>query len=120
MSADSVPPVGDRPRLTVTVELGEPTVLTVAGESDLDSIGPLHQAVEQALDHHPQLVLDLAGVSFADSTFLRALLLARSAAAKQAGSVRLLAVSISVQRILDLTGVGEMFPVIADGQLKQS
>ncbi|WP_413966251.1 STAS domain-containing protein [Actinacidiphila polyblastidii] len=120
MDAEPVPsPDGSEP-LTVASRLGEPSVITVAGDADLDGVVPLRQAVEAALAHHPHLVLDLTGVGFADSTFLTSLLLARNSALEQEGSVRLLGVSTQVGRLLDLTGAAELFPVITEEQLRQS
>lgn len=105
--------------MTVAVALGEPSTVTVTGEADLEGVGPLRRALDGALDHHPHLVIDLAGVTFADSTFLSTLLLARQTALEQAGSVRLRAPSDIVRHLLDLTGALELFPVITTGQLKQ-
>ncbi|MFG1808100.1 STAS domain-containing protein [Streptomyces sp. NPDC049040] len=104
----------------MATEFGEPSVVTVAGESDLDNIEPFAAALDAALAHHPHLVLDLSGVTFADSTFLSALFNARNKAVDNAGSVRLLAVSSTVQRLLDLTGADVLFPAVTTEQLKQS
>ncbi|WSR66335.1 STAS domain-containing protein [Streptomyces sp. NBC_01198] len=90
----------------------------MSGEADLDGTGLLLGAVDRALDHHPHLVFDLAGVTFADSTFLTVLLQTRQTAASKGGSVRLLAPSASVHRLLSLTGALGLFPVISAGQLK--
>ncbi|WP_443054302.1 STAS domain-containing protein [Streptomyces sp. IBSBF 2435] len=108
------------PPLSVTCALGSPSVVTVAGEADLDGAGSLRDAVDRALGHHPHLVFDLAGVTFADSTFLNVLVQARQTALDQEGSVRLLAPSPTVHHLLDLTGALALFPVITAEQLKQS
>jgi anti-anti-sigma factor len=119
MDASPVPAPAGSQRLAVTTELGAPSVVTVAGESDLDNIEPLYTAVDAALAHHPHVVLDLAGVTFADSTFLTALVRARNDALEKEGSVRLLAVSSTVQRLLYVTGAEALFPVVSAAQLKQ-
>lgn len=120
MDATPDPTSDGAPRLRVSTELGEPSVITAAGESDLDNIDPLSEAVEAALAHHPHLVLDLADITFADSTFLTALINARSSALEKDGSVRLLAASSTVRRLLELTGADVLFPPVTAGQLKQS
>ncbi|WP_329172465.1 STAS domain-containing protein [Streptomyces sp. NBC_01477] len=118
MNASPVPE--GEPVLRVTVALGEPSVVTVSGDADLDGQSALREAVDRALAHHPHLVFDLAGVSFADSTFLTVLATARLAALEQAGSVSLLAVSAPVQRLLDLTGAAVLFPAVAPGRPEPS
>lgn len=120
MTSSPDPGAQSAPRMTTALRLGSPSVIVVAGEVDLDGVGPLRQAVGVALDHHPHLVFSLEGVTFADSTFLSTLLLARNTALEQAGSVRLLAPSAIVQHLLALTGALELFPVITAEQLKQS
>jgi anti-anti-sigma factor len=109
----------DNARLTVEARLGEPSVITVSGECDLDSIGSLQGAVDAALDHHPHLVFELGEVAFADSTFLNVLLRARNTALERQGSVRLQSVSSQVQHLLDLTGAAGLFPTTSGEQLKQ-
>lgn len=109
----------DNARFTVDARLGEPSVIAVTGETDLNSTGSLWGAVDAALDHHPHLVFDLGGVAFADSSFLNVLLHARNAALERQGSVRLRSVSSQVQNLLDLTGAAELFPTTTGEQLKQ-
>lgn len=116
---DTSPVPEDEPLLTVTVEFGEPSVVTVTGDADLDGQSSLREATERALAHSPHLVLDLSGVTFADSTFLTVLATARLEALEQAGSVRLAGVSAPVQRLLELTGATALFPDVAPGQLEQ-
>ncbi|WP_433887444.1 STAS domain-containing protein [Streptomyces sp. CA-111067] len=99
--------------MAVTLQLGTPSVIGVAGEADLDGIGPLQHALEQAARHHPHLVLDLSGVTFADSTFLNALLRARDRALGEGGSVRLRAPSSCVVHVLAVTGADVLFPIVA-------
>ncbi|MFC5030746.1 STAS domain-containing protein [Streptomyces sp. DSM 41987] len=113
-------PVPRGARLTVSLALGEPSVVTVAGEVDLDGVGPVRDAVDRALDHHPHLVFDLAGVSFGDSTFLSTLLQARLHALERSGSVILLAPSTPVLRVLTITGALELFPVMNQEERRQA
>lgn len=57
----------------------------------------------------------MSGVTFADSSFLSALLGARNRAEERAGSVRLLAGSPSVDRPLEITGTAVLFPLVEAG-----
>lgn len=108
------------PTLSIACALGAPSVITLTGEADLDSVGALQAAIDGALAHDPHLVLDLAGVTFADSTFLNTLVRARLAALEHEGSVRLQAPSSSVHHLLDLTGALQLFQVIPAEQLERS
>ncbi|WP_159450309.1 STAS domain-containing protein [Actinacidiphila paucisporea] len=96
--------------------MGSPSVITVRGEADLGGIGPLQEAVDRALAHQPHLVFDLAGVSFADSTFLSVLLQTRLSALEQGGSVHLRAPSTSVRHLLEITGALVLFPTVVAEQ----
>jgi anti-anti-sigma factor len=119
MDSSALSTPGGEPRMTVTLTLGEPSVIVVAGDMDLDDIGTLRDAVDRALRHHPQLIFDLAGVTFADSTFLNTLLIARESALEQAGSVSLLAPSTVVHHLLAITGAAALFSVVTAEQLRQ-
>ncbi|MFG1807465.1 STAS domain-containing protein [Streptomyces sp. NPDC049040] len=110
---------GAAARFRVDIRPGEPSVITVSGDTDLDSTGPLREAVLAALDRHQDLVFDLAGVAFADSSFLNVLLLARSAALERKGSVRLYNAGSQVRRLLDVTGAAALFPALSPEQSKQ-
>jgi anti-sigma B factor antagonist len=111
MDADPVPAADEPTPLRVDLVLGRPSVITVAGDSDYTGLSPLRQAVDEALAHDGHVAVDLSGVTFADSTFLNVLLAARNSAVEQAGSLRLLAASTPVQRLLDVTGAATLFPV---------
>ncbi|MEV4999170.1 STAS domain-containing protein [Streptomyces niveus] len=112
METPRVPAARGEPAMTVTLHNGRPGVIVVTGEADLVGVGPLSEAVDHALSQHPHLVLDLAGVTFADSTFLNTLLRARLLAQENEGSVHLLAPSTVVRHLLKLTGAEVFFPVL--------
>src|SRR5262249_58146455 len=66
-------PVSDaRSSLTVdeSAEAADTTVLAVAGELDLATIGTLKEAVARRLAPDAHVVLDLSGLTFCDSTGL--------------------------------------------------
>lgn len=117
MDYAAVPAPGDEPRLSVVLALGTPSLVTASGESDHDVVAELGRALDRALEHHPHVVLDLAGITFADSALLNALLLARQTAVGRQGDVRLATTpSTCVRRLLELTGTSALFPAATGGR----
>ncbi|MFD3513817.1 STAS domain-containing protein [Streptomyces sp. NPDC058657] len=87
-------------------------VVAVSGDFDLESCPLLLEAVTAAAGESPVVVLDLAEVAFADSTFLNLLLRAH-----QVTDLRLAGVSEQVRRLLHITGADQflkLFPTAAD------
>lgn len=86
-------------------------VLAVTGELDLATAPRLLEAAEQALARRPgaPLAIELSGLTFIDSSGLRALL---SIAAHTRGRVALVGPTPAVGRILDMTGTGDLLPVV--------
>jgi anti-sigma B factor antagonist len=82
--------------------------LAVAGELDLATVPALKDALAQ-LEGTPALELDLSGVSFMDSSGLRALLTARRDAQAAGRRLRLVAVPPAVSRVLELTRTAALF-----------
>jgi anti-anti-sigma factor len=89
-------------------------VLEMAGEIDLSTSGRFREFVDGALGRDVKaLVVDLAEVTFMDSTMLRELL--RAVRDLQAAGGRLVLVSVgpTVRRLLDMTGTAELFVITA-------
>jgi anti-sigma B factor antagonist len=85
-------------------------VIRVAGEIDIATVEVIRQAVAVATEPRPaQLVFDLAAVDFIDSSGLAVLL----EAAKMADSVRIDPVSNIVRRVIEATGLSELFGIVA-------
>ncbi|MFF3645402.1 STAS domain-containing protein [Streptomyces sp. NPDC002564] len=99
-------PFDEQPRYTVvTHQRSAAWVVELAGEVDASSIGDLEEATSHALRmQEGPLVFHLAGLHFADSTFLNHLLKTR--AERQ---VILSATPPPIQRLLDLTGAAILF-----------
>jgi anti-anti-sigma factor len=99
--------------LTVRVRPGDRgTVVWISGEIDVNATDPLQDLLLQVMRAHGSwLLLDLSGVSFMDCAGLRALVLTRRRAELRNGSIRLIAASAAVQRILNLTKMQDVFPV---------
>ncbi|HLH29410.1 MAG TPA: STAS domain-containing protein [Acidimicrobiales bacterium] len=79
-------------------------VLRIEGEVDLDSAEELGQALERC---NGNVILDLAGVSFMDSSGLGTLIRARNRLAAEGGSLSVQAVAPNVRRLFELTGLTE-------------
>lgn len=110
MSTSPNPEVGDL-RISVTAAPGPP-VLEVVGEVDAHTCSRLKAALDELLapgERGPDIVIDMAGVTFLDSSGLRVLLGAAKEAEDLGGHVRLRAPSDGVVRLLEITGLAERF-----------
>ncbi|MFD0260075.1 STAS domain-containing protein [Kitasatospora indigofera] len=102
---------------TVARESSGGPVVEVTGELDYDTAPRVRVALEDALAVAPVppiLVVDLAGVTFCDSSGLNALLQARIDAQGQGSVLRLARPTPAVARLLEITGADQVFPVDPD------
>lgn len=98
------------PDLTITTSVeGDTSVVVVAGEVDASSVDELRSAVVDALSARPAIVIDLAGVTFMDSSGLGVLTNALNQVDEQGGKLSLRSPSSSVTRLLEITGLAERF-----------
>lgn len=88
---------------------GAAWVVEARGELDLDTLPPLEAALSQAAATHHIVILDAAGVTFADSTCLTVLLRVR-----QLADLRVARPSAQLARLLSLTGADRVVTVHAD------
>lgn len=95
-----------------SVQFGEYTMASLAGELDLVTFDRLRDALLELLDRQavPRLVLDLADVTFADARGLSPLVRASCIATTRGGWVRLVRVSDRLQRILDAARLTQTLP----------
>ncbi|MER5539088.1 STAS domain-containing protein [Streptomyces mirabilis] len=92
-----------------TREAGRSTVIAVRGEVDLDNAGELDEALTAAGRACPgAVVLDLAAVTFLDSTTINVILRAHGVLGPR---LRLAALSPFVERVLGITGVSDVLLV---------
>ncbi|MFD5825974.1 STAS domain-containing protein [Lentzea sp. NPDC060358] len=84
--------------------VGTPAHTEVHLTGTLDTTGSA--ALLAKLDH---LVVDVSGVAFCDSSGVSALVRSRARAVEMAGSLRLVAPSPALRRVLDVTGLTRMF-----------
>jgi anti-anti-sigma factor len=102
--------------ITESTAAGGTHVLLLAGSVDLASKAGLVEAGRRAVLEHgaQQLTLDLAEVSFLDSSGLGTLIELAGLAADRGCSFALRNPSRRVLRVLELTGLTDAWPVLAD------
>ncbi|MFB7908353.1 STAS domain-containing protein [Kitasatospora sp. NPDC056076] len=99
-------------RITTTTDSGTARIVHLHGEVDQDQRQRLERALRRALDDRPpRLVVDLAGLSFCDSTGLNALLKTRLAANAAGLPFVLAAPCPQTRRLLEITGTDEVFTI---------
>ncbi|MFF2205810.1 STAS domain-containing protein [Streptomyces sp. NPDC058145] len=87
------------------------TVVTVTGEIDHTSAGPLISALEvSAPADRPRVVVDMRHVTFMDSSGINVLLTAHHALTQADGWLRLAGITDSVLRTLQIVGVDTVIP----------
>ena len=90
---------------------GEAVVVRLTGELDLYNAPALRAALLEHAERHPKrLVVDLAEVTFVDSTALGALIVARSRAGSKDAFV-LVAPGLETRRALEISGLDRHFEV---------
>jgi anti-sigma B factor antagonist len=100
------------PMTVTTSRTADTTVIGLAGELDLHSSEMLAATVDDALSGSPRVVvIDAGDLTFADSAGLRALLSARETAEQRGVSLRLGRISPTLGRLLDMTGLRDVFEV---------
>jgi anti-sigma B factor antagonist len=103
--------------LTVTVELASGAddswpVVTVAGEVDVETSPVLEERLTSVLDQgHSSIRIDLRDVSFLDSTGLSALISCLKRCRAAEGELRLVAPRPNVRKVLEITGLTDVFPI---------
>jgi anti-sigma B factor antagonist len=84
-------------------------VATVTGEVDAATADTFEQDLMPALAGSSSVVLDLSGVSFMDSSGLRALMKIHADVASRGGGIELSDTSSAVDRLLSVTGLDQQF-----------
>ena len=93
---------------------GERVVLRVDGELDLAGVPLLENEAENASQDDPaEIVLDLRGLEFIDSTGLRMILSLDKRAAERGQTFALVRGSEQVQRLMNMTRVDEHLKIIS-------
>jgi len=99
--------------LDVTVErTGSACLLTVSGEIDVYTSPVLKSYIVSALDDGcGDLVVDLEGVAFIDSSGLGVLVSGLRRVKEHGGSMRLVCTRENILKIFRITGLDKVFPV---------
>lgn len=87
------------------------TIVTVGGELDATTSGRFGRFVQRSRHPGDHLVLDLAELSFMDSSGLRELLSANRDTRRDGATLRLASVQHAPARIIKITGIGSYLPV---------
>ena len=91
------------------------TIVEVVGRVDTHTVKTLSQQLQIASSQSPaNIVIDLAGVSFLDSSGLSALVQGMRSCRASGGDLRLAGPSTSVQMILELTRLDKALDVFPD------
>ncbi|MEU4482678.1 STAS domain-containing protein [Micromonospora sp. NPDC023966] len=94
---------------------GGPACLRLAGELDLSTAPELTAAIDRlAAEGHRELLLDLAGLTFCDSTGIAAFVRGDNLAAAAGGWLRVTGATGRVARVLQMTGLAEVLSYGAD------
>ena len=91
-------------------------VMSLGGEIDLYTAPRLHGELVTILsgDAPVQIVVDMSGVDFCDSTGMNVLLAAHRRAREQGGDLELAAPRPAIRKILQVTGLESVFTVLED------
>jgi anti-sigma B factor antagonist len=100
----------ERPFRVDVVEDGPALVVAVFGELDIASSAALETELERGRDHK-QLIVDLRGVDFIDSTGIGVLIRAHQRAEASGRRFAVVRGGGQVQRVLSLTGLADRLSV---------
>lgn len=93
----------------VASEEGEVTILHCSGRFNMVSAPRLKAAVDDAVRHgHARIVVDLAEVTFIDSSGLGSLVAGLKATRQASGDLRIAAPAPQVMTVLDLTNLSRI------------
>jgi anti-anti-sigma factor len=94
--------------------------MTMTGELDAITAGPVHQVVLEALRQHrpTHIELDVAGITYLDSAGIRALVLCQDDARHVGCDIAVINATAGIYRVLEITGLVDHFgmtPPAGDG-----
>jgi anti-sigma B factor antagonist len=90
--------------------------MSLGGEIDLYTAPRLHGELVAILsgDEPVQVVVDMSGIEFCDSTGMNVLLAAQRRAREQGGELELAAPRPAIRKVLQVTGLESVFTVLDD------
>jgi anti-sigma B factor antagonist len=86
-------------------------VVRAGGEIDARTVHAFHEVVSEAAGLASHVIIDLADVTFVDSSGLGALIVARKTARERGGSVSLVSPPPVVRRLLGSTRLHDIFDI---------
>jgi anti-anti-sigma factor len=92
----------------VTEQTPQLARVSLTGELDIGTVAELNEVLRSLVSGEREIVIDLAGLSFVDSSGLRALLLARRAAVADGYELTVTEGPPAVERVLKMTGIDEL------------
>jgi anti-anti-sigma factor len=100
----------DKNLIVDTTHSPDATTVTVVGEIDAANCDQLQAALAAAPISAPEVPVhvDLGGITFIDSSGLRALISGQAAITDAGGSMRVTALSDNVRRLFEITGLAEL------------
>ena len=95
---------------------GGRTIISLGGEIDLYTAPRLHGELVAILsgDEPVQVIVDMSGIEFCDSTGMNVLLAAQRRAREQGGDLELAAPRPAIRKVLQVTGLESVFTVLDD------
>ena len=103
--------------VTINVrEAGNVTIVEVAGRVTLGAAGPsIQDTVRELVDSlHTNIIIDLGGITFLDSSGLGQLVASAATAASRGGAVKLLNLTERIYDLMVLTKLCTVFAIYAD------
>ena len=92
-------------------QMGDCAVVHAAGEIDAETVHGFDEVVTEAASLSSHVVIDLAQVTFVDSSGLGALIVSRNTARDRSGSMSLVSPPPMVRRLLGSTQLTDAFPI---------
>ena len=86
-------------------------VVALTGDVDLQSSPAVRQQLLSSFDNYSRVVVDLAGVTYIDSSGVASLVEAFQLARKKGGYFALVSVSAAVMRVLSLARLDRVFAI---------
>jgi anti-sigma B factor antagonist len=100
----------------LSVEVSRAAIIALSGEVDMAGLSDLQDAIEPFLAPGQTVVLDLSGVTFADSTLLNVLAQAHGRATDVGGALLLRNPSEQTRKLLTLGQLDDLVQVEVDRQ----
>ncbi|MBI3910526.1 MAG: STAS domain-containing protein [Armatimonadetes bacterium] len=91
---------------------GRFALVHASGECDLTNAGQLIRALEQAAELSPFVVLDLAGLTYLDSSGISVLLQVWKALRARSGVLVIVACRPPVTRVVHVVGLNHLMPIV--------